>query len=255
MKWLHMHQRRARYHQREAGSMTSAVQWYSGMAYIYKCILKHTNKQVGEAGSSGFLQHITNDHNMWKYLFFQVYLRERSYSEYSGTYNMIQYCMLIHVNETACTVVLKQLFKLARKGIHLIFVAAAIKCMYHVCLVCMTICRCAHLCTGTGMSLYRFAGEYWYDAYIHLDTLAHTHCRQRVIRILQDIDAWKAPCHSRNPVWSRQRQPAQISKASSWHLVVPSGVSLVCETMFSELSCLPICAAIHQARCILVFLF
>jgi hypothetical protein len=42
-------------------------------------------RQVGEAGSSGFLHHIKNDHNMWKYLFFQVYLRERSYSEYSGT--------------------------------------------------------------------------------------------------------------------------------------------------------------------------
>lgn len=39
--------------------------------------------QLGESGS-GFEDHIKNDHNMWKYLFFQVYLREQDYDNFSG---------------------------------------------------------------------------------------------------------------------------------------------------------------------------
>jgi hypothetical protein len=39
--------------------------------------------QMGESGK-GFKEHITDDHNMWKYLHFQVYLREKDYNDYSG---------------------------------------------------------------------------------------------------------------------------------------------------------------------------
>ena len=33
---------------------------------------------------NGFEDHIKNHHNMWKYLFFLVYLKERDYEDYSG---------------------------------------------------------------------------------------------------------------------------------------------------------------------------
>ncbi len=76
----------------KAGCVHVALMLHSGPTCIYKDVWKHMIMQVGEAGSSGFLHHITNDHNMWKYLFFQVYLRERSYSEYSGTPLYITIC-------------------------------------------------------------------------------------------------------------------------------------------------------------------
>ena len=33
---------------------------------------------------TGFENHIKNDHNMWKYLYFLVYLKERDFDDYSG---------------------------------------------------------------------------------------------------------------------------------------------------------------------------
>lgn len=45
--------------------------------------------QVGEAGKSGFGEHITNDHNMWEYLFFQVHLRQKDFSDYSGSESFV----------------------------------------------------------------------------------------------------------------------------------------------------------------------
>mmetsp|Transcript_19064 Transcript_19064/g.28050 ORF Transcript_19064/g.28050 Transcript_19064/m.28050 type:complete len:632 (+) Transcript_19064:2-1897(+) len=39
--------------------------------------------QLSQEGN-GFLDHIRNDHNMWKYLYFLVYLKERDYEDYSG---------------------------------------------------------------------------------------------------------------------------------------------------------------------------
>ena len=33
---------------------------------------------------NGFEHHIAHDHNMWKYLFFLVYLKERDFEDYSG---------------------------------------------------------------------------------------------------------------------------------------------------------------------------
>lgn len=33
---------------------------------------------------NGFDNHVENDHNMWKYIFFQVYLREKNFDDYSG---------------------------------------------------------------------------------------------------------------------------------------------------------------------------
>ena len=47
--------------------------------------------QLSQEGN-GFLDHIRNDHNMWKYLYFLVYLKERDYEDYSGII-----CMQIHV--------------------------------------------------------------------------------------------------------------------------------------------------------------
>jgi len=35
-------------------------------------------------GGTGFEEHIKNEHNMWKYLFFLVYLKERDFDDYSG---------------------------------------------------------------------------------------------------------------------------------------------------------------------------
>jgi len=39
--------------------------------------------QLGEGGN-GFEDHITNDHNMWKYLYFNVHLRQKDFDDYSG---------------------------------------------------------------------------------------------------------------------------------------------------------------------------
>ena len=39
--------------------------------------------QLGDGGN-GFQEHITNDHNMWKYLYFSVYLRLKDFDNYSG---------------------------------------------------------------------------------------------------------------------------------------------------------------------------
>jgi hypothetical protein len=39
--------------------------------------------QIGDGGN-GFETHITEDHNMWKYLYFNVYLRLKDFDDYSG---------------------------------------------------------------------------------------------------------------------------------------------------------------------------
>lgn len=39
--------------------------------------------QLSQEGN-GFADHIQNDHNMWKYLYFLVYLKERDYQDMSG---------------------------------------------------------------------------------------------------------------------------------------------------------------------------
>jgi hypothetical protein len=53
----------------------------------YRCFICGVDRfvfdQLGDS-SSGFSDHVEHDHNMWKYLFFQVYLREKDFDQYSG---------------------------------------------------------------------------------------------------------------------------------------------------------------------------
>lgn len=35
-------------------------------------------------GNKGYTYHIKEDHNLWKYLFFIAYLREKEETEYTG---------------------------------------------------------------------------------------------------------------------------------------------------------------------------
>mmetsp|Transcript_17413 Transcript_17413/g.41155 ORF Transcript_17413/g.41155 Transcript_17413/m.41155 type:complete len:183 (+) Transcript_17413:3-551(+) len=54
----------------------------SGKCFI--CGIDRFIFDQASAGGNGFENHVSQDHNMWRYLFFHVYLMERDFDDYSG---------------------------------------------------------------------------------------------------------------------------------------------------------------------------
>jgi len=70
----------------ELRNSTNAVQ----EDVLNTCFICNINREDFETNGTSFEKHVTDDHNMWKYLWYIVYLEEKDRSELSG---IEQYCV------------------------------------------------------------------------------------------------------------------------------------------------------------------
>jgi inositol 1,4,5-triphosphate receptor type 1 len=61
------------------------------------CYICNIVREDFEQSESSFADHVQNDHNMWKYLWYIIYLEERSAMEYTGVGILSHYLLLFFI--------------------------------------------------------------------------------------------------------------------------------------------------------------